>query len=84
MTDVISPKQPTQLSHGDWYPYYAGFTEAFVDSILTNQLQDAKSLLDPWNGAGTTTVVCESRGVSSTGIDINPALTVMIVSRRVV
>ena len=38
---------------------------------------EAKTIIDPWNGAGTTTVVCERRGICSTGIDINPALTVI-------
>ena len=81
MTDVIRPKQPIQLRHRDWYPYYAGFTEAFVDSVIANQLRDAKSIIDPWNGGGTTTVVCERRGVYSVGIDINPALTVIARAR---
>ena len=81
VTGVISPKQPAQLRHREWYPYYAGFTEAFVDSVIANQLREAKTIIDPWNGAGTTTVVCERRGVYSTGIDINPALTVIARAR---
>ena len=81
--NVISPKQPAQLRDRDWYPYYAGFTEAFVDSVLATKLQGAQNIIDPWNGAGTTTVVCEKRGVSSIGIDINPALTVIARGRLI-
>ena len=81
MTGLIPPKQPTQLRHRDWYPYYAGFTEAFVESVIADQLRDAKSIIDPWNGGGTTTVVCERKGVCSVGIDINPALTVIARAR---
>lgn len=81
--NVISPKQPAQLRDRDWYPYYAGFTEAFVDSVLATKLQGARNIIDPWNGAGTTTAVCKKRSVSSTGIDINPALTVIARGRLV-
>ena len=61
----------------DWYPYYAGFTEAFIEFVLDTQLRGAQAIIDPWNGTGTTTAVCEKRGLSSIGIDINPALTVI-------
>ena len=80
-TADVSPKQPPQLERRDWYPYYAGFTEAFVKSVIDSQLPDAESIVDPWNGTGTTTAVCEQRGLISVGIDINPALTVIAKAR---
>ena len=77
----ISPKQPPLSGDRDWYPYYAGFTEAFVEFVTDTELNGAQSVLDPWNGTGTTTAVCAKRGIWSVGIDINPALTVIARAR---
>ena len=77
----VSPKQPPSKNQRDWYPYYAGFTEEFVDTVLEVHLKDAKFVLDPWSGSGTTTAVCIKRGLSSIGVDINPALTVIARAR---
>ena len=77
----VSPKQPPSKNQRDWYPYYAGFTEEFVDAVLEEHLKDAKFVLDPWSGSGTTTAVCIKRGLSSKGVDINPALTVIARAR---
>ena len=77
----ISPKQPPAKNQRDWYPYYASFTEEFVDAVLVEHLKDAKFVLDPWSGSGTTTALCIKRGLSSKGVDINPALTVIARAR---
>ncbi|MXW52732.1 MAG: site-specific DNA-methyltransferase, partial [Gammaproteobacteria bacterium] len=76
-----SPKQPVLARDRDWYPYYAAFTEGFVSSVIESYLSDATLVLDPWNGSGTTTSVCAQKGISSIGIDINPALTVIAKAR---
>ena len=77
----ISPKQPTARRLRDWYPYYAGFTERFVDAVIDDYLQGSESVVDPWSGAGTTTVACLRRGIESWGVDINPAATVIARAR---
>jgi DNA modification methylase len=71
-----SPKQPSHAQR-DWYPYYAGYTESFVRDVFQRHFSAAKSVLDPWNGSGTTTAVCNKLGVYSSGIDLNPALTLV-------
>lgn len=38
-------------------------------------------ILDPWNGSGTTTLAASLRGISSIGIDLNPAMCVVAKSR---
>ena len=78
---VASPKQPSPTKERDWYPYYAGFTERFVEDAIAEHLADAASVLDPWSGSGTTAVVSARSGISSVGIDINPALTVIARAR---
>ena len=56
-----------------WYPYYAGFSEQFARTVLEGCNLAAKStVLDPWNGSGTTTQVADRLGLSGLGLDINP------------
>ena len=59
-----------------WYPYYAGYSPKFVeDSIdFAQALGPVSSILDPWNGSGTTTQVAQSRGIWAEGFDLNPAM----------
>ena len=77
----VSPKQPSARHLRDWYPYYAGFTERFVDAVIHDYLQGTRSVIDPWSGSGTTTVTCLRRGLESSGVDINPASTVIARAR---
>ena len=77
----ISPKQPSARRLRDWYPYYAGFTERFVNAVIDDYLWGSESVVDPWSGAGTTTVACLRRGIESSGVDINPAATVIARAR---
>ena len=70
-----SPKRGEAERKGlhTWLPYYAGFSEAFVSSALRDLDIDENSLvLDPMNGSGTTTVVCQRQGVPSLGTELNP------------
>ena len=81
MVTLSSPKQPPAEHLKDWYPYYAGFTSAFVSDVFECYLQSAGSVVDPWNGSGTTTAVAAGRNVTSMGIDVNPALSVVARAR---
>ena len=78
---MLSPKQPTLVKKRDWYPYYAGFTERFVGAVISKHFADTISVVDPWSGSGTTTLVCARSGIPSTGLDVNPALTVIARAR---
>ncbi len=57
------------------YPYYAGYSAEFarwaIDKLGGKQDQ---SLLDPWNGTGTSTLEAAKKGLRATGIDLNPVL----------
>ena len=79
----ISPKQHPSRQQRDWYPYYAGFTEKFVENVLSSNWHDFRNVLDPWSGSGTTSAVCLRNGVKSNGLDINPALTIIARGRLV-
>ena len=74
---TVTPKQANQHSQRTWYPYYAGFRPAFALDLLTTMTKRGQFVIDPWNGAGTTTAVASQAGRMAAGIDINPALTVI-------
>lgn len=75
---VLSPKKATvagSLEPGSVFPYYAGYSFAFARSALTSlQLESHAMVLDPWNGAGTTTTAAASLGLSGVGTDLNPVM----------
>jgi len=77
-----SPKLSPAEKRNLIFPYYAGFSEAFVASMLDrmNVVENSK-ILDPWNGSGTTTFVASMRRIRSTGYDLNPALVIVARAR---
>lgn len=57
------------------YPYYAGFSDRFALDALDWALDGKLGLvLDPWNGAGTTTRLAQSLEVGAIGVDLNPVM----------
>ena len=71
---IPSPKQPAgTLPADDWYGYYAGYPDAFVRGVLAVLPDEIGTVLDPWNGAGTTTAVATRHGISSVGYGISIA-----------
>lgn len=60
------------------YPYYAGFSSDFATDAaqwLTSEGQS--SILDPWNGAGTTTTLAKAIPAQTIGYDLNPVMVVV-------
>lgn len=57
-----------------WVPWIAGFSGAFVDSVLAAYLGRRKSavVLDPFAGVGTTLIQSVIRGHNVVGFEINP------------
>jgi DNA modification methylase len=82
---LLSPKLPGGshlTADASWYRYYAGFPPEFVDQVLEAlDVGSSRSVLDPWNGAGTTTLVASERGLDGVGFDINP-VSVLIAKGR--
>lgn len=78
--EIVSPKRIGK-SENLWegfFPYYAGFPEAFALSILrTSGLTSEAIVVDPWNGSGTTTYSASKLGLTSVGFDINPVMVVV-------
>lgn len=74
-----NPKRATEKEHrAKWYNYYAGFSHTFVRDILAAlDLSPDALILDPWNGAGSSTLAAALEGYNSIGIDLNPAMLVI-------
>lgn len=65
-----------------WFPYYAGYSPGFVREALAGLgAQPGWTVLDPWNGAGTTTAVADGLGCDAVGLDINPVAALVAAAR---
>lgn len=81
-TRLRTPKLVPASTSTPGSKYYPGFNSSFVEDVLNHlQLPPDAIVIDPWNGAGTTTTVASSMGFSALGIDINPVLVVIARSR---
>jgi DNA modification methylase len=56
-----------------WYDYYAGYSPQFVSNIISHlDISEQSTILDPWNGIGTTTLAASAAGFRARGLDLNP------------
>lgn len=82
---IPSPKRNGR-HQTDWegfFPYYAGYPEAFAHAILTSANLKANAVvLDPWNGSGTTTYAASLLGLRSIGFDLNPVMVIVARARQ--
>lgn len=80
-SSIANPKRhldPAEAEGRKLFPYYAGFSGSFVESILdTIGLPPKSVILDPWNGSGTTTSTALRLGFSAIGSDLNPAMVIV-------
>lgn len=77
---TLSPKRPSAdvIGLGDLFPYYAGFSYDWAQSKLRAiAAQQSLIILDPWNGAGTTTLAAQANGLHSIGVDLNPVANIV-------
>jgi tRNA G10 N-methylase Trm11 len=82
-SSIRSPKRPgLGRNAGSWYQYYAGYSSEFVVDVLRElRLPSDATVLDPWNGSGTTTLIARHCGYTALGYDINPALALVAKAR---
>lgn len=72
----------TNTVRGALFPFYAGYSERFVREALDAvRTSERWTVLDPWNGAGTTTTVADELGCESIGLDLNPVATLVSSAR---
>lgn len=82
---MINPKRVNEEVEEKpyWYNYYAGYSHSFAKNIIdSNDLLESAVILDPWNGAGTTTLMSSIAGYRSVGIDLNPVMKVIATAKQ--
>jgi DNA modification methylase len=79
---VRSPKNGARKDPKGAFDYYAGFSDSFVADVLATLDRDAV-VMDPWNGAGTTTRQAWLAGHEAIGVDANPAAVIAARARLV-
>lgn len=62
----------------DWYPYLEGYSPDFVNSVLDSFAPQARRVLDPFGGTGTTPLTVAKRGGQSFYCELNPLLQFLI------
>ncbi|WP_066015661.1 hypothetical protein [Endozoicomonas atrinae] len=82
---IINPKRVSESLEIKpyWYNYYAGYSHTFTHEIIKSaELQQGAIILDPWNGAGTTTLMASINGYKSVGIDLNPVMKIIATAKQ--
>lgn len=80
---VSAKRSPVERSgvHA-WHPYYASYSEAFVESAAEYlDCSNDTLVLDPWGGGGTTGVVLARQGVPTLCADVNPVMATFAASK---
>lgn len=82
---IINPKRISETIEVKpfWYNYYAGYSHTFTQKLIeSSELSADAIILDPWNGAGTTTLMSSVNGFHSTGVDLNPVMRVIATAKQ--
>ncbi len=82
MNNIRSPKQRKVSALQGGLKYYAAFSQEFVEDVIAFlNLNQKSTILDPWNGSGTTTEVASCLNFSVIGYDLNPAVKMLAQTR---
>lgn len=82
--DVRTPKRNSREEAGwhGFFPYYAGYPHSFADALVESAaLPEGATILDPWNGSGTTTYSATEHGFCAEGWDVNPIMVIIARAR---
>jgi len=57
-----------------WFPYLEGYSPRFVERVRHEYLRDAKRIVEPFAGSGTTPIVLGQAGIECAFSEANPAM----------
>ena len=72
-----------ELFH-DWFPYLEGFSPNFVYTLINTYFPEAKLMLEPFAGVGTTPISLAQIGISTSYCEVNPVLQHLIKSKALI
>ena len=61
-----------------WFPYLEGYSPRFVQGVMQEYMPNAKRILEPFAGSGTTPIVLGQMGVECAYAEANPAMAFVI------
>jgi DNA modification methylase len=67
-----------------WFPYIEGYSPRFVERVRHEYLGDAKRIVEPFAGTGTTPIVLGQVGVECAFSEANPAMVFIAQTKLVV
>lgn len=75
----IPPNQTTHVGGKgehlhDWYPYIEGFSSGFVNEVQQTYLPNAKLILEPFAGVGTTPINLNFLDINCIYSEVNPVM----------
>jgi DNA modification methylase len=80
---ITSPKRRNSGHSLTWYDYHAAFSAGFaIDALRLCAPSKHVTVLDPWNGTGTTTWAAHRLEHEVVGFDLNPALVLIAKARH--
>ena len=80
---IVSFQLSKKSSIHSWLKYREGFSATLVESLLNKmKLKKGDTVLDPFLGSGTTSLVCQLHGINSIGYDILPTSAVAMEAKQ--
>ena len=61
-----------------WYPYLEGYSPKFVKSVLQEYLPNAKRIIEPFAGSGTTPITLGQLGIECSYSEANPVMAFIV------
>ena len=78
---TVTFKQGGKEPFARWYPYLEGYSTQFVEAILEKYSPDARTILDPFGGTGTTAFAASQLNKTAYFCEINPVLQFMSLTK---
>jgi DNA modification methylase len=79
---LVSFQANKTLAAYRWYKYKEAFSAPLIEHLLARYAPDAKRILDPFAGSGTTLFVASAAGVGGEGIELLPIGQEIIEARK--
>ena len=61
-----------------WFPYLEGFGSAFVETTYAKYMPEARRVIDPFAGTGTTPITLAQMGVATAYCEVNPVMRLVV------